>query len=110
MVAVPATDSPMERERYRVDPDLQWRSLTDLSRLLARRAVSSHEIVATYLDRIAALDTGLHAFVDVYRDGALAAADGADRERRLGATRGPLHGLPIAIKDLLHIRGRVTGA
>lgn len=100
----------MEWERYRVDPDLQWRSLTDLSQLLARRAVSSHEIVATYLDRISALDTGLHAFVDVYHEGALAAADGADRERHLGAVRGPLHGLPIAIKDLLHIRGRVTGA
>lgn len=93
-----------------VDSDLHWRSLTELSQLLARGAASSREIVAAYLDRIAALDIHLHAFVDVYRDDALAAAERADRERQAGAARGPLHGLPIAIKDLLHIRGRVTGA
>jgi aspartyl-tRNA(Asn)/glutamyl-tRNA(Gln) amidotransferase subunit A len=89
---------------------LHWLSLTELSRLLAGGAVSSREIVAAYLDRIAALDDRLHAFAAVYRDGALAAAESADRERRSGAAQGSLHGLPIAIKDLLHIRGRVTSA
>src|SRR5581483_594327 len=49
-------------------------------------------------------------FVEVYRDGALACADAADLERAAGMTRGPLHGLPIALKDLLHIKGRVTTA
>ena len=90
--------------------DLPWQSLTELSRLLARGAVSSREIVAAYLHRIAALDDRLHAFADVYRDSALAAAGGADRERSSGAAYGALHGLPIAIKDLLHIRGRITTA
>jgi aspartyl-tRNA(Asn)/glutamyl-tRNA(Gln) amidotransferase subunit A len=90
--------------------DLPWESLSALSRLLAQGTVSSREVVATCLDRIAVLDPRLHAFTDVYRDHALALAERADRDRRAGATLGPLHGLPIALKDLLHIRGRVTGA
>ena len=90
--------------------DLHWLSLTELAQLLVSGAASSREIVATYLDRIAALDSRLHAFIEVYRDDALAAAASADRERRSGAARGPLHGLPIAIKDLVHIRGRRTTA
>lgn len=78
--------------------------------MLARGAVSSAEIVAAFLDRIARLDPRLHSFVDVYRDSALSQAQKADRERQAGAARGPLHGLPIALKDLLHLRGRMTGA
>jgi len=90
--------------------DLHWLSLTELAQLLVSGAASSREIVATYLDRIAALDGHLHAFIEVYRDDALAAAAAADRERHSGEARGPLHGLPIAIKDLVHIRGRMTTA
>ena len=91
-------------------PALHWLSLTELARQLASGAVSSRELVTAYLTRIAALDEHAHAFVDVYRDSALAAAREADRERQAGTPRGPLHGLPIALKDLLHIRGRVTTA
>jgi aspartyl-tRNA(Asn)/glutamyl-tRNA(Gln) amidotransferase subunit A len=90
--------------------DLPWQSLAELSRLLARGAVSSREIVAAYLDRIALLDPRLHAFVDVYPDQALALAERSDHDRGGRATHGPLHGLPIAIKDLMHIRGRITSA
>ncbi len=88
--------------------DLHWLPLSELAQLLVSGAASSREIVATYLDRIAALDGRLHAFIEVYRDDALAAATTADRERSSGAARGPLHGLPIAIKDLVHLRGRMT--
>lgn len=90
--------------------DLHWSSLTGLARQLAEGALSSRELATAYLHRIAALDERLHAFVDVYRDSALAAARDADRERQAGTLRGPLHGLPIALKDLLHIRGRATTA
>ena len=90
--------------------DLHWSSLTELSREFGRGALSSREIVTAYLHRIAALDERLHAFVDVYRDSALAGAREADRERKAGTLRGPLHGLPIALKDLFHIRGRATSA
>ena len=90
--------------------DLVLLSLTDLARELAAGALSSREVVAAYLERIAALDDRLHAFVDVFADEARAAAGEADRARRAGAERGPMHGIPIALKDLLHLRGRVTTA
>jgi len=90
--------------------DLPFRSLTTLSRLLGSGETTSREIVAACLARIAALDTQLRAFVDVYADAALAAAEAADLERRAGFLRGPLHGLPVALKDLLHIQGRQTTA
>jgi aspartyl-tRNA(Asn)/glutamyl-tRNA(Gln) amidotransferase subunit A len=90
--------------------DLHWMSLNALAQLLVKGESSSREIVASFLDRIALLDKRLHAFIEVYRDEALAAAESADRERRSGAARGPLHGLPIAIKDLVHIRGKTTTA
>jgi aspartyl-tRNA(Asn)/glutamyl-tRNA(Gln) amidotransferase subunit A len=90
--------------------DLPFRSLTELSGLLARGEATSRAIVTACLDRIEALDGKLHAFVDVYRDEALACAEAADLERRAGMVRGPLHGLPIALKDLLHIEGRQTTA
>jgi len=90
--------------------DLLDLTLCGLARELDRGALSSVEIVVAYLNRIAALDDPAHAYVDVYRDSALAAAREADRKRAAGQGRGPLHGLPIALKDLLHIRGRVTTA
>ena len=65
----------------------------------ARRAV---------LDRIARRDPELHAFITVYRDDARLAAEAADRASRSGHGIGPLHGIPIALKDLVDLEGRVT--
>src|SRR4030095_9438489 len=90
--------------------DLAWRSLGELSSLLARRETSSREIVDACLARIASLDDKLHAFVDVYADDARKLADSADLERAKGVHRGPLNGLPIALKDLLEMKGRQTTA
>ena len=90
--------------------DLPFRSLTALAAMLARGETTSRAIVEACLARIDAHDAHLHAFVDVYRDAAIEAADTADRERRAGSARGPLAGLPIALKDLLHVEGRQTTA
>jgi aspartyl-tRNA(Asn)/glutamyl-tRNA(Gln) amidotransferase subunit A len=87
-----------------------YSSLTELSRRLDAGETTSQEIVADCLARIDALDGKLHAFVDVYRDDALALARAADAERKAGGARGPLHGLPIALKDLMHLAGRQTTA
>ena len=90
--------------------DLPFHSLTNLKSHLDRGDVTSVAIVEACLARIALLDDRLHAFVDVYADGALACAQAADLEREGGITRGPLHGLPVALKDLLHLAGRQTTA
>src|SRR4029079_8944841 len=68
------------------------------------------EIVEACLEHIAALDAHAHAFVEVYRESAMLGAQAADLERQTGLPLGPLHGLPIALKDLLNIAGRQTTA
>jgi aspartyl-tRNA(Asn)/glutamyl-tRNA(Gln) amidotransferase subunit A len=90
--------------------ELPFRSLTSLATMLARGDTTSRAIVEACLARIDAHDAHLHAFVDVYRDAALEGADAADRNRRAGRAAGPLAGLPIALKDLLHVEGRQTTA
>ena len=81
-----------------VHDDLPWTPLCELSCRLATGATSSFEIVEACLARIDALDGKLHAYVEVYRDDAIAGAKAADLQRRAGLARGPLHGLPIALK------------
>ena len=89
---------------------LPSRPLTELARMLDTGETTSLAIVQACLASIDAQDGKLHAFVEVYRDDALRMAEAADLERRAGCVRGPLHGLPIAIKDLFHIKGRQTTA
>jgi aspartyl-tRNA(Asn)/glutamyl-tRNA(Gln) amidotransferase subunit A len=90
--------------------DLAWRPLGELSTLLRERETSSAEIVDDCLARIASLDGKLHAFVEVYADDARKLAQAADLARDAHAARGPLHGLPVALKDLLELNGRQTTA
>jgi aspartyl-tRNA(Asn)/glutamyl-tRNA(Gln) amidotransferase subunit A len=100
----------MPAEASLMSDDLPFLPLSELSRMLARGETNSRAIVEACLARIDAFDPHLHAFVEVYRDDALAAADAADRDRQVGSAPGPLAGLPIALKDLFHIEGRQTTA
>jgi aspartyl-tRNA(Asn)/glutamyl-tRNA(Gln) amidotransferase subunit A len=70
--------------------------------------LTSAELVEAHLARIAALDPDLHAFVAVTADAARAAAAEADRELAAGRDRGPLHGIPVAVKDLIDVAGLPT--
>jgi aspartyl-tRNA(Asn)/glutamyl-tRNA(Gln) amidotransferase subunit A len=90
--------------------DLPFQSLGELSRRLDNGETTSVAIVQACLANIDAQDAKLHAFIDVYRDDAMRMAEAADLERAAGFVRGPLHGLPIAIKDLFHLEGRQTTA
>lgn len=82
-------------------------TLTELSAGLAARKFSSREIVDALLARIAKADGKLHAFTEVYAKESRAVAAGADAARVSGFPLPPLHGLPIAYKDLCDIAGRV---
>ncbi len=72
---------------------------------LRSRSVSSVELTQQCLDQIAKLNPALNAFITVTGDSALAHAQELDRELAQGADRGPLHGIPIAHKDLMWTRG-----
>ena len=70
--------------------------------------LSPVDLVDAFLERIRAGDHKLHAFVEVYTEEARLAAEAADKAIRSGHKIGPLHGIPIALKDLIEIEGRVT--
>lgn len=87
---------------------LYTHSATELARLLASKEASSEEVTRAHLDRIAELDGRIHAFTTVLRHEAMAAARRADEERRRGEVRGPLHGLPVSVKESLDLAGFVS--
>ncbi len=88
--------------------DLTLLPLHRLSDMVASRRVSPIDITQACLERIAALDARLHAFIAVYAADARMAAEAAEKAIRSGHSIGPLHGLPIALKDLVEIKGRVA--
>jgi aspartyl-tRNA(Asn)/glutamyl-tRNA(Gln) amidotransferase subunit A len=71
--------------------------------------LSSEGLVRACLAEISRHDHRLHAFVEVYEAEAIASALRLDAERAAGRTRGPLHGVPVAVKDLADVAGRITG-
>jgi aspartyl-tRNA(Asn)/glutamyl-tRNA(Gln) amidotransferase subunit A len=75
---------------------------------IAARRLSPIAVVEAFLARIAAQDQKLHAYIDLYADDARLAAEAADKAIRAGHAAGPLHGVPIALKDLIDLAGRVT--
>jgi amidase len=78
-------------------------TIADLQAAMSSGALTSRELTIAYLDRIAALNPLLHAVIEV-NPNALSIAAGLDNERRRGATRGPLHGIPVLVKDNIATR------
>ncbi|HEX2151695.1 MAG TPA: amidase [Stellaceae bacterium] len=85
-------------------------SAAEAGSAIAAGSLSPVALTEAYLDRIAALDGELHSYVLVLRDEALNAAHQAEREIRDGRSRGPLHGVPIGLKDIYKTRGIRTTA
>lgn len=85
-------------------------TLAELAGAVATHALSPVEIVQGCLDRIARLDGRLHAFLEIFADDALAEARAAEREIMAGNVRGPMHGLPVGLKDMIDVAGRATTA
>ncbi len=84
-------------------------TLSALGRMLESGRLSSQSLVEQCLARIESENGKLHAFASLFREEARADARRLDSERRQGSIRGPLHGIPVAIKDLVDIEGHVTG-
>jgi amidase len=80
-------------------------TLAGVATLVERREVSPVEITCAMLDRIERLDPRLHSYLTVTADQALAQARAAEDEILRGRYRGPLHGMPVAVKDLCATRG-----
>src|SRR5262249_51173145 len=79
-----------------------------LAAKLKSRKISPVDIIAVCLERIAGLNSRLHAFVEVYEMEARLAAEAADKPFRRGHAVGPLHGFPIALKALVELEARLV--
>nr|WP_297424563.1 Asp-tRNA(Asn)/Glu-tRNA(Gln) amidotransferase subunit GatA [uncultured Actinotalea sp.] len=90
--------------------DLTRRSAADLARALRAGEVSSVEVTQAHLDRIAAVDGAVHAFLHVSAEDALATARDVDARRASGEDLPELAGVPIAVKDVVVTRGMPTTA
>lgn len=85
--------------------DLHYLELTELAEHLRRREVTSVEVTRAQLARIDCLDSHLASYACVTAEQALSAAEAADAEIAAGRYRGPLHGIPLGIKDLFWVKG-----
>ena len=83
-------------------------TLTETVSAISRGEVSSRDVVEACLNRIGRLNPVLNPFVEVNATGARAAADAADRHQKAGKPLGPLHGVPLAHKDMYYRAGRVA--
>lgn len=88
--------------------ELHWLTAAEIGAAYAARQLSPVELVRALLDRVAALDAQLHAFLRIDPQDILQAAQAAERELLAGRSRGPLHGVPVAVKDIIDVRGEVT--
>ena len=99
-----STNAPLPQN----DADIAFAPVTQLSRWLQSRALTSERLTTIYLNRIAQHDGKLRSVITLTKDVALAQAKQADAEIAAGKYRGPLHGIPYGVKDLLDTAGIAT--
>jgi Asp-tRNA(Asn)/Glu-tRNA(Gln) amidotransferase A subunit family amidase len=90
------------------DADIAFALVTQLSRWIEKKQITSDRLTRIYLQRIDALDSKLRCVITKTADHALAQAKQADAEIAAGRYRGPLHGIPYGVKDLLDTQGIAT--
>jgi aspartyl-tRNA(Asn)/glutamyl-tRNA(Gln) amidotransferase subunit A len=88
--------------------DLPWLTAGEIATAYASRCLSPVELTRALLDRISAHDDQLNAFIRVDEAVAMAAAREAGNEISAGRIRGPLHGVPVAVKDIIDVAGLPT--
>ncbi len=90
--------------------EFAYQPISRLSRLIATGDKSPVDVTRAALDRIASLDRFGNAFLEVLEEDALVQARRAESEISKGIHRGPMHGIPVALKDLCDIEGTITTA
>jgi len=91
-----------------MDSGLHFLTVAEAARMIEARKLSPVELTRAHLDRIAALDPQLNAYITVTADLAVKQAKKAERDITKGNYRGPLHGIPFGLKDIYNTRGILT--
>jgi len=90
--------------------ELHWMTASEAAKAFAAKTLSPVEMMTALLQRVEALDPKLNAFIRLDGDAAMDAARSAEREIAAGRVRGPLHGVPVGIKDIIDVAGLPTTA
>jgi aspartyl-tRNA(Asn)/glutamyl-tRNA(Gln) amidotransferase subunit A len=85
-----------------------WLSATEIAQAYAAKTLTPRQLLTDLLTRIEALDPKLNAFIRLDADGAMADAVRAEQEIAAGRNRGPMHGVPVGIKDIIDVAGLPT--
>ena len=88
--------------------DLFYLTIGQASKLIRDKQLSAVELVEAHIDRVAETDGQLNSFITLLADQSLAEAKKAEGEIRSGTDRGPLHGIPVGLKDLYYTKGLRT--
>ena len=88
--------------------ELHWLGVAEAAKAIAEKDLSPVELMKALLDRIAALDPKLNAFIRLDGEAAMQAAKAAEAEATAGRLRGKLHGVPVGIKDIINVAGLPT--
>src|SRR5512147_1566641 len=92
------------------NPTLAFGTITELAPRLRKKEISPVEVTEAVLDRITAVEGRVKAYITVTADEARRAAKAAEMAILAGSYLGPLHGIPVAVKDLYYTRGIKTTA
>ncbi|MEE8078311.1 MAG: amidase family protein, partial [Pseudomonadales bacterium] len=90
--------------------DIHYESLHDICGRIKSGELTATQVTRALLERIESIDGELKSYVKILTDSALATAAKLDKDREEGRPLGALHGVPIAIKDLLYTRGVATAS
>jgi aspartyl-tRNA(Asn)/glutamyl-tRNA(Gln) amidotransferase subunit A len=94
--------------RSRDVSDLHWMTAVEAARAIAARELSPVELMTALLEQINRLDPKLNVFIRLDDDAAMEAAKAAEAEIISGRVRGPVHGVPVGIKDIIDVAGLPT--
>ncbi|WP_090940166.1 amidase family protein [Nonomuraea jiangxiensis] len=111
-VVAPVAPEQAAADRTGIRIDLETATVAQLQQAMSARKITSEELTNDYIERIRALNSdgpGLNA-VRVLNDNAVEEARQADRDRKRGKVRGPLHGIPVLVKDNIDVRRLPTTA
>jgi len=88
--------------------DLPYLTISEASELLRKKEISPVDLTKALLDRIEEIDGELNSFITVLRDHSLKSAEEAEKQIISGTYKGPLHGIPMGIKDIFVMRNVKT--